>query len=600
MPQLTSGSSNRRRRRQGGNIMIMFTMMLPFVLIPLVGLAIDETMMYIVKAKLQTAVDGASLAAAQSLSAGLDLSSQAAAATLAADQFIRANMTAGGHGAFWGAYNLNDQNCTVANGKATPSGTGSQITYTNLGNCIYVTQDDTNKLRSVSLVASVQVPLLFMRVLGFSSGTVASSATASRRDVVLVLVIDRSSSMNNVIDGTPVLTTLQEAATGNFVDKFQSGRDKLGLVAFGGSAIVAYPIQDWNRGAANPIGPQNTFATDTPNMDTLINTITIGSNTGTAEALSLAYQEIVATNEPGALNVIVLFTDGQPNGISGNFNINTANNAVRTAAYDPPASPCNYPSEPANNALSMIGWIAQWGGYAAGNNNAHGIYRLAQYDNTQANSPSAWLTIGQENVIPFSAGQPAHGCSYQGTGTDTQAHINANAGNVGTDVALPAVDYYGNATQGVVAAIPGVGSGSYTQTDYKQSAIWTNADKCNSNNTYGGNPISLTAHNTDSCEIGLASWNAADMAARTIHQDAHGLKPIIYALGFQGNGGDDPAFMMRLANCQPGAACGTVASATNTAYWSGQPSGMYVSIQVPADIGSALQTVLAQVLRLSM
>ena len=75
MPQLTSGSSNRRRRRQGGNIMIMFTMMLPFVLIPLVGLAIDETMMYIVKAKLQTAVDGASLAAAQSLSAGLDLSS---------------------------------------------------------------------------------------------------------------------------------------------------------------------------------------------------------------------------------------------------------------------------------------------------------------------------------------------------------------------------------------------------------------------------------------------------------------------------------------------------------------------------------------------
>jgi len=76
-------------------------MMLPFVLIPLVGLAIDETMMYIVKAKLQTAVDGASLAAAQSLSAGLDLSSQAAAATLAADQFIRANMTAGGHGAFW-------------------------------------------------------------------------------------------------------------------------------------------------------------------------------------------------------------------------------------------------------------------------------------------------------------------------------------------------------------------------------------------------------------------------------------------------------------------------------------------------------------------
>ena len=41
-----------------------------FVLIPLVGLAIDGTMMYSVKVKLQTAVDGAALAAAQSLSAG--------------------------------------------------------------------------------------------------------------------------------------------------------------------------------------------------------------------------------------------------------------------------------------------------------------------------------------------------------------------------------------------------------------------------------------------------------------------------------------------------------------------------------------------------
>jgi len=256
MPQLTSGSSNRRRRRQGGNIMIMFTMMLPFVLIPLVGLAIDETMMYIVKAKLQTAVDGASLAAAQSLSAGLDLSSQAAAATLAADQFIRANMTPEGTALSGEPTISTTRTAPWLTEKQRPRHGLADHVY-DLGNCIYVTQDDTNKLRSVSLVASVQVPLLFMRVLGFSSGTVASSATASRRDVVLVLVIDRSSSMNNVIDGTPVLTPCRKRPQGTLSTSFNPGGTNLVSLHLGGSAIVAYPIQDWNRGLRTRLAPKH-------------------------------------------------------------------------------------------------------------------------------------------------------------------------------------------------------------------------------------------------------------------------------------------------------------------------------------------------------
>jgi len=93
----------------------MFTMAMPFLLIPVVGLGIDATMLYSVKAKLQAAVDGAALAAAQSLSAGLTVAAQASAATLAADQFIRANLVTGatvGGGGYWGAYNLNDSNCS--------------------------------------------------------------------------------------------------------------------------------------------------------------------------------------------------------------------------------------------------------------------------------------------------------------------------------------------------------------------------------------------------------------------------------------------------------------------------------------------------------
>ena len=159
-------------------------------------------------------------------------------------------------------------------------------------------QDDTNKQRTVSIAATVHVPLLFMRIFGFSDGTVASSATAARRDVVLVLVIDRSSSM------TPALPDLKTGAA-YFTSQFQAGRDRLGLVVFGGSALVAYPSGDWNN--TTPAGPNTSFkaspdSSASPNMLTSISNIAVESNTGTAEALMLAYKELVAANQPGALN----------------------------------------------------------------------------------------------------------------------------------------------------------------------------------------------------------------------------------------------------------------------------------------------------------
>jgi len=583
--------------------MIMFTMMLPFVLIPLVGLAIDATMLYTVQVKLQTAVDGGALAAAQSLSAGLVLSQQTSAATLATDQFIRANLPTGatpGHG-YWGAYNFNDSNCngstTTTAGTPTGSGIAGGITYSTPGNCVVIHQDDTNKLRTVSVSAGVQVPLLFMRLLGFSSGTVASTGTASRRDVVLVLVIDRSSSMSNVINGVSVMTTLQEAATTNFVDKFQSGRDKLGLVVLGGSSLVAYPAADWHNTVR--IGPQTTFATDSPNMDTLINSIVVASNTGTADALANAYKEILATDEPGALNVIVLFTDGQPNGITAVFNDNTGvgngtGGSIVNNTYCKNYSVAPNGGLPTTLGTSMLGWIAQWGNYAAGNNGGNGIFNLAEYDSTTNASVTLWLQNGTEPTIAgtTSAAQAGYKCDYE-----------SGSGNVSKDLTqLPAMDYYGNSTTGTNYVIPGAGSGTYTTSDYKQSSIWngnTWLQMCNNGNRPAAQ--SLTANLGDSCQIGLASWNAADMEAMRIHMDVNGLKPIIYALGFEGDNGDDPAFMQRLANCKPGVACSPGgALSTNTVYWSGQPSGMYVPIAVPTDIAPALQTVLAEILRLSM
>src|ERR1017187_7130618 len=157
------GVGPRNRRRQSGSVMVMFTLMLPFLLVPMVGLAIDATLMFSVKAKLQAAVDGGAIAAAQSLNSGMTFATQKATAEKTADQFIKANFIAGataGSGGYWGAYNLNDTTCG-----ANP--------------CIIAAQDDANKRRTVTITASVQVPLLFMRVLGFSTGTLPATGMAA-------------------------------------------------------------------------------------------------------------------------------------------------------------------------------------------------------------------------------------------------------------------------------------------------------------------------------------------------------------------------------------------------------------------------------------
>jgi len=55
--------ASRKRSRQRGSVLIMFTLMLP-VVITLVGLAIDRTMLFLVEARLSSAVDGSALAPA--------------------------------------------------------------------------------------------------------------------------------------------------------------------------------------------------------------------------------------------------------------------------------------------------------------------------------------------------------------------------------------------------------------------------------------------------------------------------------------------------------------------------------------------------------
>jgi len=610
----TSDPPNRRRRRQSGNIMIMFIMMLPFVLIPLVGLAIDATMLYSVKLKLQTAVDGGALAAVYALSAGQNDTAQKTAAYFAADQFIRANIQAGistgSTGGYWGAYNFNDSNCTTVNGALTPtgSGIGGGMTYANaLATTCFSVSGPVAHVRTVSVVASVNVPLLFMRILGFSSGKVTANGSGTRRDVSLIMVIDRSSSLG------AELTALKSGAQ-TFVNAFSENHDYLGLVLINGSSMVAYPPGDWGLnppktvgaggGATGPDGNFKSTTAPTNLLTTLAAVQANQGNTGMAEGLMLAYYELLASDQTGALNVIVLWTDGSPNGITADFN-NTAHNAVKanckywTGGTNTSLSATGaYPTTAAN---SLLGWMAQWGGNVAGINSGHGVFQRMQ---TIGGNINDWITLdnGNEGLLPNSAG--ATNCSF------ASAPNNANVPN---DVNIPSVDYYGNSSLGSSAA-------PYTQHDFTQSIIWNQAGACNwglGNTGVGpaGGPLNLTGNLTsgvpasaDPCQFGLAAWNGADMAGLQIRTDAGStqtLMPRIFTMGYVGQatgaGGVDNVLLQRLANVDTSNDALNPATGLqfNTVYDSTKPSGMYIQIQEPNDVDSAFQTLLAQILRLS-
>jgi hypothetical protein len=173
-------------------------------------------------------------------------------------------------------------------------------------------------MRQVQLRGDAQVPTFFMRWAGYTSLPVAASAIAVRRDVNLMLVLDRSGSMKRAPGGNPGPTAFDDlkSASLDFVNRFDNTTDRVGMVSFGSGSHL-----DHTPGT-------NFKATLTTKINSLYSN---NSGTNTSDGLARAKAALQALNDPASLNFIVFFTDGVSTHYSGNFLTNT----------NPPGSSCD-------------------------------------------------------------------------------------------------------------------------------------------------------------------------------------------------------------------------------------------------------------------
>ena len=508
----------RSRRRQRGATLILFTFLTTLVLIPLIGLAIDGAVVFWAKAKLSSAVDAAAIAAGRSINVTLAQGQNSSTAVTAAQEWFAANFPSGWLGT------------TVVNG-------GPTVTFA----------ATTSSTQQVSVSASAVVPLYFMRVLQINNYTVSATAQSSRRNMNLVLVLDRSGSMGP--QGSNACSTMIADAQ-QFVNRWTDGFDTIGLVTFSTTA-------NWNSSTgAIDYTPTTHFKTGSPTLNSVLGQIQCTGATSSAQALWVAYQSIQHTNLPSAVNAIVFFTDGQPNAMVESNVIGSQSWPIKSQVdqrYDAlstgtltstAASSCNS-SDVLNGTITTL--LAQ--GQSPGTTG----YTGGIYD------ASTWVPVyGAPGAIS------AAGCTF--TNSNVGAYCRAEPILcMRRDIAyIRNTDAFGNATNTGYKGVPA---------------------------TYpSGNPyVGFIRVDEQVPGIMAAAFNAADNQANTIRSNTT-YKPVIFTIGLDGapDMPIDSVFLERVAN-----------DPRSPIYSSSQAAGYYAYAANPSALNQAFDQVYSYALRLS-
>jgi Flp pilus assembly protein TadG len=624
----TISSKSPKSLRERGMAVIVTAIALTF-LVPLVGLAIDGGLAFVVRARLGSALDSAALAAGRGLTSGTTQSEAETNGTTAATNFMLANFPPG-------YLNTNYP------------GTSS----TNYGVTATFTPNSVGTL-GITVTASVNSPTYFMRWIGVNSITVAATGQATRPNLVIVLVLDKSSSMGSrdsavgTMPGSINYSTASscEAMVYNanaFTQNF-SAFDTVAEISFNGTVTIDY-APSTNYKASGASGVANAIA----NID-------CGSNTNTTGALAQAAAVINYVNQPAALNHIVLFTDGVANGIDASFPVRTSaslsgqvdwrmgpgapictgcttaqKNTNNTACADTSGQSLCDMTTCATSGTTILGAMTQVSGFSV----TGGTMNLLQGFNQPY--PYTGSTSGSGDATPTEA----TGCSAW--------PINS-AGGVQMSIAnIPSTDRFGNSTSspwsdstwdGILEQVNSYTAPSGTPITPGNSAtknltgLWTSYSTTGTNTEIGGNapsnkfpsgPFSGYFRPDLPNTVGIVSMNTAMAEAIAIRTNAAaGTNPsgfsnpsskytvMIDAIYLQGNGGDpvDPYFLQYLSNqanltvpsCIYTASSYpyTITYTSNPHYNSAQAQGAYASTASTTELASAFSQIAASLLRIT-
>jgi Mg-chelatase subunit ChlD len=263
---------------QRGAFVVIFALSL-LVLLGFVALGIEGGRWYLVRAELAKGVDSACLAGAK------NISNPFVSPTTLAEEFGRENFQAGYVG-------------------SPQSGAGS-VRFT-------ATMVETDK---ISVTGNVDATAILARIFGFDRIPVAAAGVAQKKEVEIMMILDRSGSMS----GTK-MTALKNAAR-NFLDFFADtqDKDKVGLISFATTAGI--------NGA-----PDRALGTNfVSSMKTAINNMTAVGATNAEDAVDMADGTGGFTDQTGVpgdrriQQFVVFFSDGMPTALRDQFKYSNTN-----------------------------------------------------------------------------------------------------------------------------------------------------------------------------------------------------------------------------------------------------------------------------------
>jgi Flp pilus assembly protein TadG len=590
-----------RRTREKGVATLLWLgfLSLVFIILPMIGLAIDVGFVYAIRAKMQAAVDGAALAAARALSIGATLASQETSAQNNAVTWFNANFPSNFYGI--ASVSMSASNVTVA------------------------TDPNNAQLMDVTVSATAQVNTIFMRWFGQNTVLVGATGKASRRAVVAVMVLDRSGSMcwngstyaqpcTESTAGLPCATMISAAK--QFTGQFAEGSDYIGLISFSDDIYIhSLPTTSFQ----STLGYTNSSGSGTGDLDN----VACYSGTNTATAMSMAYQILEQTNLPGALNVIVLETDGLPNSLLMNF----YNSSTNTTALVQPTlvkgkltggSSC---TDSTGKTLAQGGFgssavIPQWMQFSMNFANAPFVNSSDSF--WTSSGPFSTIPSGMVGVVesadPGEAGVTNEFSVLMNYWSKTTAQTPQSTGSSGD----PFNAYTAVSTPGC-AALSNGGSPQWVSnptdlayfppTDVFGNQLNPSAYTPYETVTMNGTNVAIP---TSGANEPWQNWhngviNATDYSAYQARTNT-GIPITVFAIGLGGNtttGPPDPILLQRMANDPNGdefnnpAEYQPCADETGCATFSSQPQGTFVYAPTAANLSQAFLRISSQVLRLS-